>query len=160
ISYAARVVRSFGCCARMAASARRSSARRSSNDIAKGSFATAERHVAVTGFTGASRAASRLVSADARATSTARAATRSASAAGAALCTDAIVRRLRRDPDVVRMRLAEARAGDANEPCLRAELIDRRRADVLHSGAQAAHQLVDERTKRPLRIHVTLDSFG
>src|SRR5439155_1448945 len=114
ISYAARVVRSFGCCARMTASARRSSARRSSNDIV----------------------------------------------AGAALCTDAIVRRLRRDPDVERMRLAEARAGDANEPCLRAELIDRRRADVLHSGAQAAHQLVDERTKRPLRIHVTLDSFG
>ena len=75
------MVRSFGCCARMAASARRSSARRSSNDIAKGSFATGERHVAVTGFTGASRAASRLMSADARATSTARAATRSASAA-------------------------------------------------------------------------------
>ena len=81
ISYEARVVRSDGWACRIAASASTSSCTRSSKRMAQGSISIGVVYVAVTGFTAASRASWSFVIADARATSTASAATRSASAA-------------------------------------------------------------------------------
>jgi len=73
ISYDERVVRSVGCARCIAASASSSSWTRSSKRTVHGSISIGVVYVAVTGFTGASRASSRFVSADARATSTASA---------------------------------------------------------------------------------------
>ena len=60
-----------------------------------------------------------------------------------------VVRRVLRDRDVVRMALAQAGAGDADEARLLHRL-DRRRAAVAHRLPQAADELVDDRRERPL----------
>src|SRR5512132_2912849 len=67
---------------------------------------------------------------------------------------NAIVRRLDGDLDVMRVRLAQARAADADEPRLGAKIFDRRRADVLHTGTQPADELIDERLERTDRSHL------
>src|SRR3954447_15408352 len=61
----------------------------------------------------------------------------------------AIVRRLFRDRDVVRMRLAQPGRGDADEP--RAlHLVDRRGTAVAHRLTKAADELVHDRPERAL----------
>src|SRR5437763_2706553 len=60
-----------------------------------------------------------------------------------------IVRRLFGDRHVVRMRLPQSRARDADE--LRAlHLVDRRRAAIAHRLAQPADELMEDRGERPL----------
>src|SRR5438034_5580909 len=73
---------------------------------------------------------------------------------------DAIVRGFDGDLHVVRMRLPQAGAADAHEARLRAELLDRARADVAHAEPQAADELMHERRERPARGDATLDAFG
>src|SRR5438105_7172224 len=69
-----------------------------------------------------------------------------------------IVRRLLRDRHVVRVRFAQAGAGDANE--LRVmHLLNRRGAAVAHGLPQAADELVDDRGERPFVGDAALDSF-
>src|SRR5581483_8683663 len=71
----------------------------------------------------------------------------------------AIVRRLFRDRDVVRVRLAQPGRGDPHEP--RAlHLVDRRGAAVAHRLPQAADELVDDRPKGPLVRDAALDPLG
>src|SRR5579864_491548 len=71
----------------------------------------------------------------------------------------AIVRRLFRDRHVVRMRLAQARAGDAHEACI-LQLVDGRRAAVAHGLAQPTDELVHDRRERPLVRDAPLDALG
>ena len=61
----------------------------------------------------------------------------------------AVVRRVLGDRDVVRMRLAQPRAGDADEARVLHRL-DRRGAAVAHRLAEAADDLVDDAAQRPL----------
>src|SRR5581483_4429521 len=71
----------------------------------------------------------------------------------------AIVRRVLRDRDVVRVRLAQAGAGDADEPRLLHRL-DRRRAAVAHRLPEAADELVQHAGERALVRHASLDPLG
>src|SRR3954469_14346207 len=61
----------------------------------------------------------------------------------------AVIRRVLRDRDVVRVRLAQTRAGDAHElrPLQR---LDRRRAAVAHRLTETADDLVQHTGDRPL----------
>src|SRR3954453_9474617 len=70
----------------------------------------------------------------------------------------AIVRRLFRDRDVVRVRLAQPGAGDADERGV-LQVGDRRGAAVAHRLPQTADQLVDDRRERPLVGDPALDAF-
>src|SRR3954451_18480305 len=70
-----------------------------------------------------------------------------------------IVRRLLRDRHVVRMRLAQAGRGDANEFRF-LQLLDRRRAAIAHRLPQAADELVQDRRERALVRHAPLDPLG
>src|SRR5689334_1098769 len=67
-----------------------------------------------------------------------------------------IVRRLFRDRHVMRVRLAEARAGDAHEARVLHRL-DRGRAAVPHRLAESADELVDDGGERPLVADAALD---
>src|SRR5215472_1974378 len=71
----------------------------------------------------------------------------------------AIVRRLFRVRDVVWVRLAQPRPGDANER-RGLHLVDRRRAAVAHCLSEPADELVDDRPKRPLVRDAPLDALG
>src|SRR6266511_4620473 len=69
-----------------------------------------------------------------------------------------IVRRLLRDRHVVRMALAQARGGDADE--LRAlHLVDRRGSAVAHRLTQAADELVQDRLERALVRDAPFDAL-
>src|SRR4051794_16315653 len=70
-----------------------------------------------------------------------------------------VIGRLFRDRDVVRMALAQARAGDAHEPRL-FQLLDRRRAGVAHRLAQPADELADDDAHGPLVRNAALDPLG
>src|SRR5712691_4803948 len=70
----------------------------------------------------------------------------------------AIVRRVLRDRDVVRMALAQTGAGDPDE-ARGLQRLDRLRAAVAHRLAQAADELVDDRLDRPLVRDAALDSL-
>src|SRR5690242_4114867 len=70
-----------------------------------------------------------------------------------------IVRRLFRDRHVMRVRLAEARAGDAHEARVLHRL-DRGRAAVPHRLAESADELVDDVLERPLVWNATFDPLG
>src|SRR6266852_5485618 len=59
----------------------------------------------------------------------------------------AIVRRLFRDRDVVRMRLAKPRRGDADEACA-LHLLQRRRAAVAHRLPEPSDELMQNRRER------------
>src|SRR5919197_5314520 len=83
----------------------------------------------------------------------------SAARSGSGRISAAIVRRLFRDRHVVRMRLAQARGGDAHE--LRAlHLLDRRRAAVAHRLAETADELVEDRCERALVRNASFDPLG
>src|SRR6478672_410485 len=83
----------------------------------------------------------------------------SAGRSGSGRTSAAIVRCLLRDRHVVRMALAQARGGDADE--LGAlHLVDRRRAAIAHRLAQPADQLVQDRRDRPLVGNAPFDSLG
>src|SRR5262249_44419251 len=69
-----------------------------------------------------------------------------------------IVRGVLRDRDVVRMALAEACAGDADEPRL-LERLEVRRAAVTHRLADAADELQHDVPERSLVRHSTLDTL-
>src|SRR5215211_5376535 len=86
---------------------------------------------------------------------------RSCSGAGKAITSAAepVIRRLLRDRDVVRVRLAQPRAGDAHEARL-LEVADRRSAAVAHGLADAADQLVEDRGEAALVWHAALDPLG
>src|SRR4051794_27384224 len=71
----------------------------------------------------------------------------------------AIVRRLFRDRHVVRVRLPQARAGDADEARV-LQLVDRRGAAVAHRLPEAADELVDDRRERALVRDAALDPLG
>src|SRR3954467_5918258 len=71
----------------------------------------------------------------------------------------AIVRSLFRDRHVVRVRLAQPGAGDADEARL-LHLGDRRSAAVAHRLPQAADELVDDRRERALVGDTPLDPLG
>src|SRR5437773_4580350 len=73
---------------------------------------------------------------------------------------DAIIRSFHRDLHVVRVRFAQSRAADANETRFRAEILDRRRADVAHTEPQTANELIHEGRERTAGGHATLDPFG
>src|SRR5258706_8827595 len=73
---------------------------------------------------------------------------------------DSIVGRFDGDADVVRVRLAQTRARDADERRLRPKVLDGRGADVLHSRPQATDELVEEWLERTYALDVTLDAFG
>src|SRR5262245_55197469 len=70
-----------------------------------------------------------------------------------------IVRRLLRDRHVVRMRFAQPRGGDANEPRT-LHLRDRCGPAVAHRLPKAADELVRDRRERPLVGHAPLDALG
>src|SRR5439155_23702505 len=70
-----------------------------------------------------------------------------------------VVRRLSRDGDVVRMRLAQSRCRDADELSLRAKLLDVGAADVAHSTAQPAHHLEEHIAHRTFVRNSPLDSL-
>src|SRR4051794_7737707 len=67
-----------------------------------------------------------------------------------------VIRCVLRDRDVVRMRLAQAGAGDAHEARL-LERVDGRRAAVAHRLAEAADDLVQHACDRPLERDASLD---
>src|SRR3954449_12314454 len=67
-----------------------------------------------------------------------------------------IVRRLLRDRDVVRVRLAQPRRRDPDE-ARALHLVDRRRAAIAHRLAQAADELVDDVLERALVARPPLD---
>src|SRR5919202_4835422 len=69
-----------------------------------------------------------------------------------------VIRRLLGDRHVVRVRLAEPSAGDADE--LRAlHVVDRGRAAIPHRLAEAADELVEDRGERHLVLDAALDSL-
>src|SRR5690349_15157462 len=70
-----------------------------------------------------------------------------------------IVRRLARDRDVVRVRLAEPRARDAHEFRQRAKLLDARHANVSHPAAKSSHHLKEHIVNRSLVGYAALDAF-
>src|SRR5919197_1411899 len=70
-----------------------------------------------------------------------------------------VIRRLLRDRDVVRVALAQPRAGDADEARV-LEVLDRGRAAVAHRLPQAADELVEDAAERPLVRHLALDPLG
>src|SRR4051812_33314680 len=70
-----------------------------------------------------------------------------------------VIGRVLRDRDVVRVRLAEPGAGDADEAG-RLHRVDRRRAAVPHRLPEAADDLVQDTGERPLVRHAALDSLG
>src|SRR5690606_37959728 len=72
----------------------------------------------------------------------------------------AVVRCMLGDRDVVRMRLAQAGAGDAHEAGVRLHVRDRRRAAVAHGHAQPADQLVQHVGDRALLGDTALDALG
>src|SRR4051794_12298733 len=71
----------------------------------------------------------------------------------------AVIGGVLRDRDVVRVRLAQPRTGDADEARLLHRL-DRRRAAVAHRLAQAADNLMQHAGERPLVRDAALDPFG
>src|SRR5215218_1479730 len=71
----------------------------------------------------------------------------------------AVIRRVLRDRDVVRVRLAQAGAGDADE-ARTLERLDRGRAAVAHCLAEAADDLVQHPRERPLVGDTALDPLG
>src|SRR6476661_10502470 len=82
----------------------------------------------------------------------------SAGRSGSGKTLAAIVRCLLRDRHVVRMTLAQARGGDADE--LRAlHLLDRRRAAIAHCLTQPADQLMQDRRDRPLVGNAPFDAL-
>src|SRR5205085_9060104 len=83
----------------------------------------------------------------------------SGSACSSTTSASAVIRCVLRDRDVVRVRFAQARAGDPDEACL-LERVHRLRAAVAHRLAQAAHKLMDDRRDGPLVRDTTLDSLG
>src|SRR5215210_1924235 len=84
---------------------------------------------------------------------------RDASGTGSRTTSPAIVRRLLRDRHVVRMRLAQSRAGDADE--LRVlELPHRRGAAVTHRLPEPADELVEDVPHRALVGDASLDALG
>src|SRR3954447_3004084 len=85
----------------------------------------------------------------------------SGAAAGCSSTTSAptVIGRVLRNRDVVRVRLAQPRAGDADEPRL-LQRVDRRRAAVAHRLTEAADDLVQHACDRALVRDATLDAFG
>src|SRR5581483_1183727 len=71
----------------------------------------------------------------------------------------AVIRRVLRDCDVVRVRLAQPGAGDAHEARV-LERLDRRRAAVAHRLAKPADDLVQHACERALVRNAALDAFG
>src|SRR5437763_16157423 len=76
-----------------------------------------------------------------------RSTTRTGRSSGAA-----VIRRVLRDRDVVRVRLAQPRARDPHE-ARGLHRLDRRRAAVAHGLAEPAHDLVQHARERPLVRH-------
>src|SRR5258706_3805222 len=72
----------------------------------------------------------------------------------------AVIRRLGRDLHVVGVGFAEARATDADEARLRAQILDRGRADVAHTQTQTANELIHERRERAASGHASFDALG
>src|SRR3954468_2415434 len=70
-----------------------------------------------------------------------------------------VIRRVFRDRDVVRVRLAEPRTGDPDEAG-RLQRIDRLGAAVAHRLAQPADDLVEHARERPLVGNPSLDALG
>src|SRR5262249_6435750 len=71
----------------------------------------------------------------------------------------AIVRRLFRDGDVVRVRFAQPRSRDANE-ARALEILDGRCSAIAHRLAHAADELVDDRCERALVRDPAFDPLG
>ena len=72
----------------------------------------------------------------------------------------AVVRRVLRDRDVVRMALAQPGGRDPDEAGARLHLLDRRGAAVAHRLPEAADDLVDDARQRALVRHAALDALG
>src|SRR5207247_1522789 len=72
----------------------------------------------------------------------------------------AVVRGFLRDDDVVRVGLADARVGDADEAAVAPERGDVRRAAVAHGRAQATDELVHDVGHRALVRDASLDALG
>src|SRR6185436_6760670 len=73
---------------------------------------------------------------------------------------DPIIGCFLRDLDVVRVALAQAGAGLADETRFDWKFGDRCRAEVSHSGAQAANELIKMSGDRAGVRHAAFDSFG
>src|SRR5579872_3211974 len=71
-----------------------------------------------------------------------------------------VVGRFAGDRDVVRMRLAQTGARDADELRLRAQRLDRLATDVSHAAAQSAYHLIDHIADGSLVRHTSLDALG
>src|SRR4051794_9621394 len=71
----------------------------------------------------------------------------------------AVIRRILRDRDVVRVRLAQPCPRDAHEARL-LQRLDRRCAAVAHRLPQAADDLMDDAFERALVRHASLDALG
>src|SRR5207247_1792944 len=71
----------------------------------------------------------------------------------------AVIRRVLRDRDVVRVRLAEPRARDPNEAGV-LHRVDRLGAAVAHRLAEPADDLVEDALERPLVRHAAFDPLG
>src|SRR5688572_33415357 len=72
----------------------------------------------------------------------------------------AVIRRLLRNRDVVRVAFRHAGGGNSAEAGLRAQLVDVPRPAVAHAGPQPADELVDEVAERPAVRHAAFDAFG
>src|SRR3954447_24204511 len=83
-----------------------------------------------------------------------RSTTRTGRSSGAA-----VIRRVLRDRDVVRVRLAQSRAGDADE-ARGLHRVDGRRTAVAHRLPQPPDDLVQHSCERPLVRHAPLDALG
>src|SRR5829696_5302200 len=83
----------------------------------------------------------------------------SGAASGSGRTSAPIVRRLLRDRHVVRVRLAQARAGDPHEPGV-LHLLDRCGPAVPHRLTEPSDELVDDRRKRPLVADAAFDPLG
>src|SRR5436305_1255202 len=84
---------------------------------------------------------------------------RSASGKSSTISAATVIGRVLRDRDVVRVRLAQPRPGDAHEARLLHRL-DRRRAAVPHRLAQPTDHLVQHARERALVCHSALDPLG
>src|SRR3989442_786622 len=162
ISALARVVRRPPA-SRIAASARRSRSSRSASGTAKGSIPMAVRYAARAGAAWSARMPRSFEKVTRRRPgrpsgndgSSARGSRASPSVpAGAHL---AVVGCFAGHHDVVRMRLPQARTGDAHETRGRAKRLDVLRADVSHPRAQAAAELVHQLGHWPLVGDARLD---
>src|SRR5258706_11739937 len=72
----------------------------------------------------------------------------------------AVIRRLLRDRDIVRVALGHARRAHPAEPRVGLQLVDVFRAAISHSGSQSADHLIHEIAQRPAIRNAAFHTFG